>query len=175
MSDIRYRQLTAAGVMRFQHGHPILAEFLREMSVAFDGNDWGTNGPLLVSRVLMRICNVGNVEDLRPDKCLGVATLPTVNFYPVPWRSWRRLFEPKLTEEVLKEVEESYCVHIWGRHSKSAPFPNAGTKNAFAALAARHCPLTYREGSLKTLAEVPPKSHFKVVFPLRNLEPLQKS
>ena len=75
------------------------------MSAAFDGGDWGSNGPLLVSRVLMRICHVGSVEDLRPEKCLGVATLPTANFYPVPWRSWKRLFEPKLTEEVLKEVE----------------------------------------------------------------------
>ena len=138
--------ITAAGVMRFQHGHPILQEFLREMSAKFDGDDWGSNGPMLVSRVLMRLCGVSSVDDLKPERCLGVAALPTVNFYPVPWRSWRRLFDPKLTEEVLKEVEESYCVHIWGRHSKSAQFPKAGTENAYAALASRHCPVTFREG-----------------------------
>ena len=139
--------------MRFQHGHPILAEFLREMSTAFDGDDWGSNGPLLVSRVLMRLCDVSTVEDLSPDKCLGVAALPTAYFYPVPWRSWARLFDPGVTEEVLKEVEASYCVHLWGRHSKDAPFPSAGTRNALAALAAKHCPITYRDRlqSKKTL------------------------
>ena len=131
--------------MRFQHGHPILEDFLREMSAKFDGDDWGSNGPMLVSRVLMRMCGVSSVEDFNPERCLGVIALPTVNFYPVPWRSWRRLFDPKMTEAVLKEVEESYCVHIWGRHSKSAPFPKAGIENAYATLAARHCPVTYRD------------------------------
>ena len=140
--------------MRFQHGHPILEDFLREMSAKFDGGDWGSNGPMLVSRVLMRMCGVSSVEDFNPERCLGVIALPTVNFYPVPWRSWRRLFDPKMTEEVLKEVEESYCVHIWGRHSKSAPFPKAGIENAYATLAARHCPVTYRDEDVLNLSYI---------------------
>lgn len=42
--------LSAAGVMKFEAGHPILDEFVLELSSTFDGLDWGSNGPKLVTR-----------------------------------------------------------------------------------------------------------------------------
>jgi hypothetical protein len=56
--------------MRFQRDHPILTEFLREMSSSFDGTDWGSNGPMLVSRVLLRVCKTETLDELTPQKCL---------------------------------------------------------------------------------------------------------
>jgi hypothetical protein len=36
--------------MQFEHGHPILEEFVKELASHFDGQDWGANGPKLVTR-----------------------------------------------------------------------------------------------------------------------------
>ena len=38
--------------MRFERDHSILQTFLREMLTAFDGQNWGSNGPQLVSKVI---------------------------------------------------------------------------------------------------------------------------
>ena len=43
------KSFLAAGVLRFQRNHPILQEFLYYMRDKFDGNDWGANGPKLVT------------------------------------------------------------------------------------------------------------------------------
>ncbi len=142
--------ISAAGAMRFQYGHPILSQFLRELSASFDGSDWGSNGPMLVSRVLLKACGANPEADsaeqeaFDPDRCGGVSVLPTVSFYPIPWRNWRRLFDPTTTEAALRETEESYGVHIWGRHSRNAPFLRPDRlPTAYSVLASTHCPVIY--------------------------------
>jgi hypothetical protein len=64
--------------------------------------------------------------------------MPSVNFYPIPWMSWQRLFDEGAKSEVPNEIAHSYSVHIWGRHSRDAPFDG---EHAYADLATIHCPV----------------------------------
>ena len=42
---------SAAGVMRFERGHPILDALVAAMRKGFDGDQWGSNGPEMVTKV----------------------------------------------------------------------------------------------------------------------------
>jgi lactosylceramide 4-alpha-galactosyltransferase len=131
--------------MRFQAGHPILEEFVRELSSSFDGSDWGANGPKLVTRVLQQFCRIEDLGKMNPENCLGINVFPPEAFYPVPWRQWKSYFNENDSEKVLDQLfkENSYIAHVWGKHSSSSPFK--GTNNAYSLLAQKHCPLTYFE------------------------------
>jgi lactosylceramide 4-alpha-galactosyltransferase len=128
--------------MRFQRGHPILEEFIRELASSFDGQDWGANGPKLVTRVLQRFCKTKELGRMSPDKCQGITVLQPEAFYPIPWRQWRDYFEEEVSEIVLKKLNESFIAHVWGKHSSGVPF-NGLVPHAYSILARKHCPITF--------------------------------
>lgn len=63
-------------------------------------------------------------------------------FYPVYADKWDMLFKEKYTEEVLKLVTNAYIVHIWNKLS-GKQVVRVGSKQAYALLAEKFCPLTY--------------------------------
>ena len=42
------------------------------MKFKFDGQDWGANGPKLVTKVMQDICSTDNLSEMTPEKCLGI-------------------------------------------------------------------------------------------------------
>ena len=128
--------------MKFQPDHPILDEFVLELASSFDGNDWGSNGPKLVTRVLQRFCKNEDLEKLSPETCRGIKVLPPEAFYPIPWRQWKQYFDESQAPAVLKKLEGSFIAHVWGKHSSREKFKVAGS--AYSQLARDHCPLTFR-------------------------------
>ena len=45
-------------------GHGIVTECLNELNKAFDGQQWGNNGPGLITRTLIQMCKFQNVSYL---------------------------------------------------------------------------------------------------------------
>ena len=85
--------LAAAGVMRFEKAHPILDKMVTYMAANFDGQDWGANGPKLVTRVLQDVCSTPNLDQMQPELCFGIKVFPPEAFYPIPWRQWKSYFD----------------------------------------------------------------------------------
>ena len=128
--------------MKFQPNHPILDELVLELASSFDGLDWGSNGPKLVTRVLQRFCKTLDLEKLTPEICQGIKVLPPEAFYPIPWRQWRQYFDESQTPVVLKKLEGSFIAHVWGKHSSQEKLKSSGS--AFSHLARDHCPMTFK-------------------------------
>ena len=110
--------ILAAGIMRFQLGHPIMARMQEYLASNFDGSVWGANGPLAVTDVLMDACKVTRADDMTAERCLGVTVLDHTAFYAIPYYAWNDIFDPDKTAEVLTLLNSSYALHMWGRFSR---------------------------------------------------------
>ena len=128
--------------MKFQPNHPILDELILELASTFDGLDWGSNGPKLVTRVLQRFCKSQDLDQLTPETCHGIKVYPPEAFYPIPWRQWRQYFDRSQTSEALKRLEGSFVAHVWGKHSSQEEFKTPGS--VYSLLAKEHCPATFK-------------------------------
>ena len=135
--SLQYEYL-AAGVLRFQRDHPILVRFLQYLKYNFDGQDWSANGPTLVTRVMQELCRTPALSQMTSDTCLGIHVFDPQAFYPVPWRNWKDLYKTELNHE----LNDSYSVHLWGRHSRQIKLEDLPEKTAIIKLAKTHCPIT---------------------------------
>jgi len=105
-------------VLIFDKGHPLLLKFIEEFASHFNGNLWGNNGPLLVSRVARRVAN---------DPRFEFSILSPMAFYPVDWLRIHRLFtEPKSKAQIKRAwdklhqlTKESYGLHLWNKFSRN--------------------------------------------------------
>lgn len=57
----------ASGVLNFEPdgvGHYILQQALDHMNTNFDGANWSSNGPELITKIILKECQVPNVSQL---------------------------------------------------------------------------------------------------------------
>ena len=52
------KEFLAPGVMNFQLGHPVIQILLNEVLDNFSGQDWGANGPKLLTNVMRKVCGI---------------------------------------------------------------------------------------------------------------------
>ena len=128
----------AAGVLRFQKHHPILVQFLQYLKYNFNGQDWSANGPKLVTKVMQELCHTTELSQMTPDLCLGIHVFGPQAFYPVPWRNWQDLYKTELNHE----LNDSYSVHLWGRHSSQIRLEDLPENASIIELARTHCPIS---------------------------------
>ncbi|KAH8353247.1 hypothetical protein KR084_009797 [Drosophila pseudotakahashii] len=138
----------AAGVMSLADtgfGHEIAASCLRDFQHNFDGQDWGNNGPGVITRVAQKICGTKDIALMQEDskRCMGFKVFGRGAFYAVPWKRWRDFFEPEKLEETLARCKDSYVVHVWNKHS-STQLIQQGSKSAYAKYAEQNCPRSYK-------------------------------
>lgn len=137
----------AAGVMNFAHqgfGHEISEECLLDLQRKFDGTNWGNNGPGVITRVMKRICQTGNIELMQDTKrCLGFRVFPIEAFYAIPWLEWDHFFEPHLLEQTMTRLKNSFVAHVWNKHSVKRQI-KTDSQCAYSVLAQTHCPRVYK-------------------------------
>jgi lactosylceramide 4-alpha-galactosyltransferase len=140
---IKKIKILAAGILKFQKDHPALDEMLQFMRNNFDGDDWGANGPGVVTEVLKSICSTTNLDEMLPEKCLGIKVFPPEIFYSVPWRQWKDYFDESKIDSVFEAIKESYSAHLWGRHSGHINLEDLIPAQPLYQLVYRHCPETF--------------------------------
>lgn len=74
---------------------------------------WGHNGPLLLTRVMMKWCSVDHVREMDTSACYAFGILPPSAFYPVNWLDWERYF---LEQDILWD-NETIGIHVWNKKS----------------------------------------------------------
>lgn len=114
----------------------------REFQRSFDGNDWGNNGPGVITRVLHTVCQTTYPPLMTRSRCDGFEVFDVPIFYAIPWLDWRHFFEPAHAEAVLQLTQSSYAVHVWNKHSY-AERVRVGSRQAYGLLAAQYCPRVY--------------------------------
>lgn len=135
----------AAGVMNFDatgFGHEIAELCLRDFQMHFNGNDWGNNGPGVITRVLNKICKTTSPTLMTRDRCFGFHVYSKDAFYAVRWTNWSHFFEEEYLENTLLKTKDSIAVHVWNKHSKNRVV-TVNSNVAYGKLAEKFCPKVY--------------------------------
>ncbi|XP_055305844.1 lactosylceramide 4-alpha-galactosyltransferase-like [Sitodiplosis mosellana] len=157
----------ANGVMGFdRHGRKILELTIKNMFDNFDPYVWGNTGPQVLTGTLLKICNVTEVSDMKPEICEGFNVMPKEVFYPIHYSEWERYFDADHLTESMEKIKQSIAIHVWNKLSLHQPilkdFKNStiikkyGTmltksykalnpygETAYGAIAKMECPQAY--------------------------------
>ncbi|KAJ6650181.1 Lactosylceramide 4-alpha-galactosyltransferase, partial [Pseudolycoriella hygida] len=77
-------KFVAAGLINFDYknvGHDIAEECLYEFVRGFDGDDWGNNGPGVITRVLQKRCLTTNPALMTRERCNSFNVFPVNKVY----------------------------------------------------------------------------------------------
>lgn len=123
-----------------EDGRQLAETFMINMIENFNGTVWGSNGPLLMTRVLQDLCKTNSTKEMIAMKsCEGFHVLPKQLCYAVNGLSWPKLFNETSAEWAMKKVENSLVVHFWNNLSRKTPL-SVNSTAAYIQLAKLHCP-----------------------------------
>lgn len=138
------------GILNFggdELGRSFAQQCVEEVNNTFDGYMWSFNGPLLITRVLQRVCHTNSVDNMTTDACSGFQVLPRELFAPVGWQLHQAYFTEENWQETMKCVKEGYAAHIFNHMSSELQVMKASNA-PYALLAKEYCPdMFYSSGS----------------------------
>lgn len=131
-----------AAIIKLQNhlGKKVGKLFIDDLIRNFNGSEWGWNGPLMLSRVLMNLCQTSNVNKMK--NCNGFHVLKEDVCYPISGQKWNKLFNEQHASEALQSVQNSHFVHFWNKLSQNEKIP-CNSNSAYAQLAREYCPKTF--------------------------------
>ena len=114
----------------------------RDLMRNFDESNFISNGPNIITRVMVDICATGNKTLWTRSRCHGATILPKERVMPLFYDDGPNYFLPEKLDETLNIVNHSTVIHVWNDKTKYWTY-KVGTHNAYQVLAERHCPLVY--------------------------------
>ncbi|KAF4533307.1 hypothetical protein B566_EDAN004428 [Ephemera danica] len=133
----------AAGVLNFEPAQNNLAlECVLEIRDNFRGDDWGSNGPGVITRVLQRRCATRRVNLMNRERCDGFLVMPPYAFYPVTWKKWKLYFDEAHSDLTMRSLNQSYGIHVWNKFSITKQV-RVGSKQPYGLVAQQFCPRVY--------------------------------
>lgn len=159
----------AAGALHVDYRHPVIEQAVEEFRstykygtidtinisftqfyvfLTFRRNEWGYNGPELLTRVLLKHCHARNVTSLLKNSCEFKVFAPKA-FYPVFFRDWTVYFESEtdlFSTASLTNDPDVIGAHVWNKLSSSASVDKNSTQ-LYARLARKYCPRTFSASS----------------------------
>lgn len=79
----------------------------------FKPNEWGYNGPQLLTRVARDKVRHTTLAEMTPEKCRGLKVFPPEEFYAVNYDDYPYFFDVRFNEKVLQATESSSVIHVW--------------------------------------------------------------
>jgi lactosylceramide 4-alpha-galactosyltransferase len=116
--------------------------FIDNLVKNFNGTVWGSNGPLLISRVLRDLCKTNETSKMIEKKsCEGFHVLPNFLCYPFSGYGWGNLFNESLADTSMKKINEkdSMVVHFWNKLTKHVSL-SVNSNCTYVKLAKQFCP-----------------------------------
>jgi lactosylceramide 4-alpha-galactosyltransferase len=133
----------AAGVLNLERDSALAKECVDEIRLHFQGQDWGANGPGVITRVARRLCQTDKTQEMSLERCKGrFQVRPPHDFYPIPWRKWRLYFDEAVANETMRSLANSYAIHVWNKFSVNTKV-RVGSRQPYGLYAAKHCPNVY--------------------------------
>ncbi|PNF32998.1 hypothetical protein B7P43_G16357 [Cryptotermes secundus] len=123
-------------------GRAVADKCLDQIRTDFRGNIWAYNGPELITRVLLGMCDTLHASELSTQRCKGFQILSNKEFFPIPYQSWELFFEESGSEETMEKIKGSFGVHVWNKLSKLTKVL-VGSRQPYSLMAATACPRVY--------------------------------
>ncbi|KAK8396343.1 hypothetical protein O3P69_005407 [Scylla paramamosain] len=129
----------------FQARHPALYQLMRDMHKYFKPKQWGSIGPIAITRVMEKICGE-EMEMLihrAPVTCPGNVTLfPQSTFYPIHYNQFKYYFLPGNGNKFNEVFSRSFALHFWNKMSQNH-WVKVNSNSVYEVAAKRFCPTTY--------------------------------
>ncbi|HEY5807815.1 MAG TPA: hypothetical protein VIT67_07595 [Povalibacter sp.] len=87
-------------IMRFPQGHALLHTAYDECLVRGSDVEWGETGPQLLTRLAVQLD-------------LMLHAFPEQTFYPLGYRQFWFLFDPRRTAFIAERLRGAACIHLW--------------------------------------------------------------
>ncbi|XP_062142934.1 lactosylceramide 4-alpha-galactosyltransferase-like [Drosophila sulfurigaster albostrigata] len=122
-------------------GHEVGELFLREFQQTFNGTYYLFNGPMLIERVLAKICGTKSVIEMinNRERCHGVRLFDASAFFILQKLIY--LFDPRMLNDGIEKTKNSYLIHLWNKGSQKCKL--VGPSSTYGRYAAQNCPKTY--------------------------------
>lgn len=130
----------------FHAQNPMLLDLMEDMQENFDPRQWGSIGPLAISRVVEQTCkkNLKELSEKAPTKCPGNLMLfPRRSFYPIPYPAYGKFFNPGEGKDFDKMFNETFTLHLWNKMSKGTEM-KVNSSSIYEVAARKVCPLTFQ-------------------------------
>lgn len=111
--------------------------FYREYANHYEPEKWAANGPIIITKVLQRMCNNSEIIE-----CPFFRILEKDLLYAVPYNNWEHFFEEKYLKETLEMTRNAIGVHVWNKLS-SEHLIKKSDNGAYVVLAKKYCPSVY--------------------------------
>lgn len=112
------QDLVNGAILRIED-HNISDYLIRYLNDHFDGNKFVTNGPLVVTKVMLDLCGEQDLIGISEESCEGFHLISKKYCYEIGYPEWKKFFDPKHSDEVMRRTEESLAVHFWNYLSKN--------------------------------------------------------
>lgn len=123
-----------------KEGRRLTEILMKDLVKNFNGSDWGSNGPTLITRVLQELCQTNETSKMvAKQHCKGFHVLSKSNCYPITGLLWERLFNETFSEKAMEASKDSIVVHFWNNLSKHYEL-RVNSTAAYIQLARLHCP-----------------------------------
>ncbi|XP_076266969.1 lactosylceramide 4-alpha-galactosyltransferase-like [Rhynchophorus ferrugineus] len=135
----------ASGVMGFSKygvGHKHVESCLKDLAENYNGDVWGSNGPLIVTKLAKRLCKDSHIKSFIGKSCENFHLLPKHIFYPIYYPEWRIFFNPDKLNFVKDKSQSSYMLHFWNKLSIEQPVDISNDDVPYLHFAKRYCPKT---------------------------------
>ncbi|XP_063534360.1 lactosylceramide 4-alpha-galactosyltransferase-like isoform X1 [Cydia strobilella] len=129
----------AAGALAFSRdelGRSVAEAAIRDIKSNYRGDNWGNNGPGVITRILKKYCSTSNLSQMSAATCNGFEVYGPQFFYPVVYWKGFEYFEPG----EIKLEDTAYIFHVWNKLTSDLPVHK---DSPYAKLARKYCPTVY--------------------------------
>lgn len=124
-------------------GRRLVEIFMSDLVLNYKSKEWGTQGPMLLTRVLQKLCNVNSTHEMAAkENCDGFHVLPYHQCYPITGVVWNELFNETSANGAMSKVKDAMVIHFWNKLSKVLQLNTTNSISAYVQLAKQHCPMT---------------------------------
>jgi hypothetical protein len=106
----------------------------------FDGEQWSTNGPQLISRVLRSFCQVESFDNVSAEQCHGFKIIPVKNCLAIGYPEYNKFYSENNFDEVMIRLESTPFVHFWNKMGGRQNI-SIDSRVALVELAKKYCPV----------------------------------
>ncbi|CAI5775408.1 Hypothetical predicted protein [Podarcis lilfordi] len=135
-------QFSSNGILGFQRHHWFLWDCMVDFVQHYNGAIWGHQGPHLITRMLKKLCNLTDFNNVEDQTCHNISFLHPQRFYPIPYTLWHKYYE---VWDSKPDFNESYALHLWNfMNRKEKRNVTIGSNFLVENLFRTHCPTTYQ-------------------------------
>ncbi|XP_067851755.1 lactosylceramide 4-alpha-galactosyltransferase-like isoform X2 [Heptranchias perlo] len=138
-----------SAALGFNRSHSFTHSCITDYVENYNGDNWGQQGPDLISRMFRKWCNTVNLDDYLDAECNGIHYLPQKWFYPVPYSDWKLYFVENTWKEndasgIEREFSQTRGVHIWNFLSGGHGNQIKESRSLMEYFFSKYCPSTYK-------------------------------